>query len=346
VRTLGQIFAALCAILFVMSAVVVLLLINVEAKAFSSGTYKQAFEDQRLYERMPAILATALTSTMGQNINAVPFLRELSIEDWQNTIATLLPPEQLKDVANNALDATFDYLNGHSNAAAISLAPLKTQLVGPAGMNLVLQILSVQPACTAEQLTQMALGLLGGQVALCNPPPEAIGLMTPFLQSQLQTMTTIIPNEVIFIPGTLSGTPQDPRLRLNSIRSAIRLTPILPVLLLFAITIFAVRSLVDWLSWWGWPFMIAGVSSVLIGLVGAPLVSWILQLLIQSQATIPIPPVLASSIAETTGAVARQVLLPVLVQGAILGFAGLGMAVLAMFLPKPQQNSFLYPYIQ
>jgi len=46
VRTLGQIFAAICAILFVMSAVIVLLLINVEAKAFSSATYKQAFEDQ------------------------------------------------------------------------------------------------------------------------------------------------------------------------------------------------------------------------------------------------------------------------------------------------------------
>ncbi len=335
-RTIGQFFAAACAILFIISAVIVILLINVEAKAFSSATYKQAFEDQRLYERMPAILATALTSTMGQNINAVPFLRELTPEDWQNTIAVLLPPEELKAMANNALDGTFDYLNGRSSSAAISLVPLKTQLAGPAGMDLVLQILSLQPACTTEQLTQMALGLLGGEIALCNPPPEAIGLMTPFLQSQLQTMTTIIPNDVTFIPGTLSGTPQDPRLRLNSIRSAIKLTPILPLLLLLAVTIFAVRGLVDWLSWWGWPFMIAGAGCVLIGLVGAPLVSWILQLFVQSQATIPIPPVLASSIAETTGAVARQILIPVLIQGAILGFVGLGMAVLAMFLPRRQ----------
>ena len=333
-RTIGQIFAAICAILMVVSAVIVLLLINIEAKAFSSATYKQAFEDQRLYERMPAILATALTSTMGQNISAIPFLRALTIEDWQNTISMLLPPEELKATGDNALDSTFDYLNGRSNSAVVSLMPLKTQLAGPAGMNVLLQILSRQPACTVEQLTQMALGLLGGEIALCNPPPEAIGLMTPFIQSQLQTMTTIIPNEVTFIPGTLSGTPQDPRLRLNSIRSAIRLTPILPVLLLFGITLFAVRSLVDWLAWWGWPFMIAGVSSVLIGLVGAPLVSWILQLLIQNQGTIPIPPILASSIAETTGAVARQILIPVLVQGAILGFAGLGMAVLAMFFPR------------
>jgi hypothetical protein len=340
VRTLGQFLAAICAILFLISTIVVLLLINVEAKAFSSATYKQAFEEQRLYERMPSILAAALTSTMGQNINAVPFLRELSGNDWQNTIAILLPPEELNAMADNALDATFDYLNGHTNSASISLAPLKTQLAGPAGMNLVLQILSVQPACTTEQLTQMALGALGGQIALCNPPPEAIGLMTPFIQSQLQTMTTLIPNEVTFIPSTLSDTPQDPRSRLNTIRSGIRLSPFLPALLLLAITIFGVRGLADWLTWWGWPFMLAGAGSVLIGLVGAPLVSWILQFLIQGQGTIPIPPVLASSIVETTGAVARQILLPVLVQGAILGIVGLGMAILAMFLPKRQTNLY------
>jgi len=342
VRTLGQFLAAICAILFVISTALVLLFFNIEAKAFSSATYKQAFEDQRLYERMPEILATALTTTMGPNISAVPFLRTLTIQDWQNTISMLLPPEELKAIANNALDSTFDYLNNRTNSAVISLLPVKVQLAGPSGMNVVLQILSLQPACSAEQLTQMALGLLGGEIALCNPPPEAIGLMTPFIQSQLQTMTTIIPNEVTFIPGTLSGTPDDPRLRLNTIRSAIKLTPFLSLLLLFGITIFAVRSLVDWLTWWGWSFAVAGASSVLIGLVGSPLVGWILQLFIQNQGTILIPPVFVSSIAETTSAVARQMLTPVLIQGAILGITGLGMAILGMFLPKKQVDPFFY----
>lgn len=342
-RTFGQFLAGICAILFIISTVLALILFNVEAKAFSSATYKQAFADQRLYERMPAILATALTTSMGQNISAVPFLRILTPEDWQNTISILLPPDQLKATADNALDGTFDYLNGRTSSASVSLVPVKAQLAGPSGMNVVLQILSRQPACTTEQLTQMAMGLLGGEIALCNPPQEAIGLMTPFIQSQLQTMTTLIPNEVTIIPGTLSGTPQDPRLRLDRIRFLIRLTPLLPVLLLFALTIFGVRSFADWLSWWGWPFMIAGVGSVLIGLVGAPLVGWLLGLFIQSQGTIPIPPVFASSIAETTSAVARQILAPVMIEGAILGIVGLGMAILAMLLPRRSAGPYL-PY--
>ena len=342
-RTLGQFLAALCAILFIISTIIVLLVVNIEAKAFSSATYKQAFADQRLYERMPSILASALISTMGESINAVPFLRALTVEDWQNTISVVLPPEELRATADQALDATFDYLNGHTNSAAISLVPVKTQLAGPAGMDLVLQILSLQPACTAEQLLQIAAGLLGGEIALCNPPPEAVGLMTPFLQSQIQTMTNIVPNEVTIIPGTLSGTPNDPRLRLNTIRSTITFTPLLPLLLLFGVTIFAVRSLADWLTWWGWPFTIAGVSSVIIGLVGSPIVGWILQLFIQNQGTILIPPVLISSIAETTSAVAHEMLVPVLVQGAILGFIGLGMVLLAMFVPKRPVEPYI-PY--
>jgi hypothetical protein len=343
VRTIGQFLAAICAVLFILSTIAVLLLINIEAKAFSSATYKQAFADQRLYERMPEILATALTTTMGPSLSSVPFLRALTVEDWQNTISVMLPPEELKAMADNALDATFDYLNNRTDSAALSLLPVKAQLAGPSGMNVVLQILSLQPACTAEQLTQMALGLLGGEIALCNPPPEAIGLMTPFIQSQLQTMTTIIPNEVTFIPGTISGTPDDPRVRLNSIRSAIKLTPFLSIVFLLGITIFAVRNLVDWLTWWGWSFAVAGAGGVLIGLIGSPLVGWVLQSLIQNQGTILIPQPFISSIAETTSAVAQQMLLPVLIQGAILGFAGLGMAILAMFLPRRPTNPSM-PY--
>jgi len=345
VRLLGQLLAAICAALFVISSVVVLLLFNIEQKAFSAATYKQAFENQRLYERMPAILGTTLATYLAENGATLPFLQVLTVEDWQKSILLLLPPEELKGMANNALDATFDYLNGRTSSAIISLMPVKTHLAGESGTQLVLQILGRQPACTTEQLTQMALGLAGGQIVLCNPPEQAIGLMMPFIQSQLQSMIAIFPNEVTFISSAANGTPDDPRLKLNAVRSAVKLALFLPLLLLFGIAIFVVRSLVDWLTWWGWPLMFAGGISVLVSLFGSPVIGGILQLVIQTQGATFIPPALAATIAETAGAVARQMLGPVVIEGFVLGIIGLGMVILATFLAaraRPQVGSIGY----
>jgi hypothetical protein len=342
VQTLGKLLAAFCAVLFVISSVVVLLLFNIERKAFSSETYKQAFENQRLYERMPAMLASTLTVYIGQNPNAIPLLKALTVENWQASLMTLLPPEEMKTMANNALDSTFDYINGKTDSAVISLVPIKTHLAGESGLQVVRQFLALQPQCTTEQLTQMALGLLGGQIALCNPPEEALGLMAPFIQAQLQAMTAILPNEVAFIPGTNSNTPNDPRLKLNAVRSAIKLTPFIPAIFLLGIAIFAVRTFREWLIWWGWPFMITGACSVLVALVGAPLVGWILQLLIQNQAGVFIPAVLAASIGETTSAVARQMLTPVAIEGCILAIIGLGMVIASMFISR--QTIYTSPF--
>jgi hypothetical protein len=326
--------AAICAILFVGSTVLVLLLFNIEQKAFSSATYKQAFEDLGLYDRMPAILATTLTTYMAESGINMPFLQFLTVEDWQNNITLLLPPEELQAMSNNALDATFDYLNGRSNSAVISLVPVKAQLAGEPGVQLVLQILRQQPACTAEQLTQMALGLFGGQIALCNPPEQAIGLMMPFIQSQLQTVTTLFPNEVTLISSTAPGTPQDPRLRLNAIRSGIQLTLFLPLLFLFGIAVFAVRSLRDLFIWWGWPLLLAGGISVLVALLGAPVIGGILRLVIQTQGSFFIPPILAAALGETASAVAQEMLIPVLIQGLIIAAIGVGMLGVAILVPK------------
>ncbi len=335
-RSLGKFIATVCAILFVFGGVLTLLLFNIERKAFTSSTYKQAFEDQRLYERMPALLATAVTTSVAenQNVNASPFLQVLTLEDWQNAISTLLPPEELKALADSALDETFEYVNGNTNSAVLTLNPLKAQLAGESGFNVVRQLLARQPACTMEQLTQMALGLLGGEIALCNPPQDLMGLMAPFIQSQLQSMTLMIPDEITFISGATSGTPQDPRLRLHMIRSAITFSPFFVILLLLAIAVFAVRSLRDLLVWWGWPLLITGAVGALLALIGSPVVGWFLEFLIQTQGAVFLPPLFASSIAETASAVASQMLTPVALQGLIIAVAGLGMVIVGNFLPK------------
>ncbi len=47
-----------------------------------------------------------------------------------------------------------------------------------------------------------------------------------------------------------------------------------------------------------------------------------------------IPPILASSIAETAQVVANEMLTPMITQGFILGFIGLGMVIVGLFLAR------------
>jgi hypothetical protein len=201
------------------------------------------------------------------------------------------------------------------------------------------QFLSTQPDCTFEQLQQMALGFLGGDIALCNPPPEAMGLIAPFIQSQMQSVTAAFPDQVTLVPGTDTGTQNDPRAKLHLVRSAIHFSPFFIVLLLLSIALFAVRSIRDLLLWWGWPLTITGFISAVIALIGAPVIGLLLRLVIENQGFIPLPPLLTPIIAETTSAVAAQILTPVVWQGLVMAVTGGIMAGISFFMMRRNSDS-------
>jgi hypothetical protein len=326
---LRKIIAGICAVLFVISGVSALLAFNIESKAFTSTTYKQAFEKQKLYERMPEILASALHTSILQNVNADPYLKALTVENWNATIISLLPPAEIKALTDSTLDSVFNYLNGNTNSVVISLLPFKQHLAGPSGIEFVKQMLRAQPTCTSEQLLQLGLGFLGGDISLCNPPEELMGLMTPLIESQLQVMTVTLPNEITLISEIQNGTPADPRIRLNQIRVLLKITPVFPMLFLFVITVFAVRSLVDWLKWWGYPFLITGAISSLIAWIGSPTFGFIMERVLQNQGAGLIPPIFLATMRETASAVTEQILKPVMIEGIVLAALGLAMIVTA-----------------
>ena len=323
--TFRKIVAGICAVLFVISGVAALLAFNIEKKAFTAVTYQQAFESQNLYVRMPEILANALHTSIAESANANPYLKPLTVEDWQATVNSLLPPEELKTLTDDTLNSVVAYVNGNADSAVISLLPLKKHLLSPSGVDVVKQILRVQPACTAEQLLQLGLGLLKGNVGLCNPPEQLMGLITPLIESQLQVMTVAIPDEVTLISGARSNTPNDPRIKLNRVRALMKTAPFFPLFFLFVISVFAIRNLLDWLKWWGYPFFIIGVLTLLMALFGSPIIDSLVQHAFQSQGLAFMPLVLLPMIQETTNAVTSQILKPVVIEGLIFTLLGLGM---------------------
>jgi hypothetical protein len=332
-RTFQTTLAWLCAVLFVVSGPAALILFTVESRAFSAETYKQAFERQNLYTRMPAILADAVYTSVAQDGDTDPFLRTLTVSDWQAGIASLLPPEELKALSNETLDSVFGYLNNQSDSASISLRILKTRLAGPQGMELVSLILNAQPDCTLEQLLQMGMGFVSGDVSLCKPPDEMMGLVTPVIEAELRFLTGAIPDEVTLIPAGTANPGGDTRLRLNRARTIMKFSPLLPIVLLIALTALAVRNLTDWFQWWGYPFLVIGAISALAALIGSPVLGLAIQTVMQSQAGF-LPPVLISALGETVSAVSRQILSPVVLEGALLAGVGLVLVVAAVLMRR------------
>ena len=334
-QTFGKFIAGIGAVLFIITGVMALLLFNIERKAFSSDTYKQAFENQNLYARMPSILANTLSVTIVQNQNTPTFIKTLTLTDWEAAISSMLPPEELKAITDDALDSIFDYINRKTDSVTISIIPLKSHLIGASGVEVVKQVLRAQPACTTEQLQAIALGFLsGGDIILCSPPEDVLTFLTPVIESQIQFMTVAIPDEVTLMSSVLSGTPNDPRLRLNNVRLLMLLSPLLPAVFLLGITIFAVRGLKDWLAWWGWPIFMTGAGGLLLAVLGSPVIGFIVRRFMQIQGAGFIPPSLLATMQETASSVTREILKPVTLEGSILALIGLGMAVVAVFVVR------------
>jgi hypothetical protein len=117
-----------------------------------------------------------------------------------------------------------------------------------------------------------------------------------------------------------------------------KVTPFFPLFFLFGISAFAIRSLVGWLKWWGYPFLITGAISSVTALLGAPIFGLIVQSILQNQGAGYISPVLLPTVQEMVSALTTQILKPVAIEGAILGILGLGMAVVAVYLTKKKSS--------
>jgi hypothetical protein len=330
-QSFGKVLAAICAVMLVITGVLALFLYNIERTAFRAQTYKLAFERQQIYEKMPSVLATALTQYVAGNPNADPFLKTLTQADWEKTVVLLVPPQELRTQTDATLDSIFDYLNGKSDSAAISLAPFKNHLAGPEGVEAVKLLLQAQPPCTADQLLQLGMGLLQGDIGLCNPPEQLMGAMTPLLESQLRVMVLALPDSITLIPSAISSTAGDPRLPLRRARTLMKLTLILPFLSLIGLVIFTARSMVDMLKWTGAALIVTGGISALIALLSSPTLNLILMGVFRNRAAF-LPPVILATLQEAIGAVSQQILDPVVLQGALLVMTGIVMLIIVLYL--------------
>ena len=331
-ETFRKTLSVICAILFIITAIISLFAFNFDQKAFASETYQAAFAKEEFYNKLPTLMARTVASNTTDQNNFPVVLQGMGESSWESFFRNLLPTDILKAIGDDALSSTFAYVNMEADTAHLTLIPLKASLAGDASIQAVYTLLKTQPECTFMQITRMGIDLLsGGKLQLCSPPEDLYPLLTPVIQEQLRFTALAIPDQVEIIRAPLQN---DPRPKLKTIRFIMRFSLILPIILLFALTVFAVRSLKDLLGWWGIPLFINGGIAFVISLIGAPLVKVILQGILATQLPTYLPPILLEFASDLASAMAEALLRPILWQGLTITVIGLGMATVSYFLQK------------
>ena len=240
---LARFLAFVFAVLFVITAVAALLAFNLGRQITNPGLYKRILKEQRLYERLPRLVAEqaiflstyqpcvenpqdprCLAEGEGQENDPSgqggppAFFMALEQEDYEVIVSDLLPPEWLQTQVESAIDQVFAIFlsTGETTVAPseavikIPLAELKTRLTGEAGLHAFLQILRTQEPCSEEQLADL-LQLNETTVfsteglTPCQPPPEMEGELTPIIEAVLGEMARQMPAEATIDLANLGG---------------------------------------------------------------------------------------------------------------------------------------------
>jgi len=327
-----KILAWIFAFLFVASGFAALLFTNIERKMFSSGTYKQAFKQEGLYNDAAGLFAGVVMTYAEDSNSALGLITVLDKKELERVISALLPPQELEVVADGFFDSVFDFMDRKTDSISVSMTSIKQNLTGEGGIQAITQIMQAYPDCTPAQLLQMGLGvlLLDNGTSLCNPPVNLMGLVTPLIKTQLQLVAQSLPDELPIFDAGKFETSRDFRPVLKNLRTAMKLSLLLPLVSLLAVTILAVRSLDDWLKWWGIPILIIGILGTFTALAAAPLLPSMMETLFRQGGPV-MPVIFLELVRDVAGTLTREILRPVAIQGISLTLIGAVMVVISAF---------------
>lgn len=325
--------AGILAVLFVVSTAVAFALFSVERSAFDADLYIRALDEENVYGRLPELTARALAiaAQRPERNDMFTLFRNLSDEEWRVFVTELFPPDVLRILAEDAVTQIMAYLAGEGEQVVLSLTGLKAHLQSPRGIDAVYGMLKAQPDCSLEQLTAMALNQQA--LTLCNPPETFLFLdLRPIIEAEIGAAMSLIPEQVTVISADESRVQELRDLR--ALRLFMRLSPLLPMFFLLAITALAVRSLNDWLAWWGYPLLAAGLISLSLGAMSGLLAAGTFQFFIAPVLPGALPPEIVGVFRDLTAAIVRTALRPGLLVAGIMALIGLVMVALTFLLRK------------
>jgi hypothetical protein len=289
-KFIARLFAIFLALLTIFATIAVLLLLSIDHTILKPRTSKQAFIKDKVYERIPAVTAREFSLVKGLfaarctetpqscPVETTTLLNGLSTKQWEALVIHLLPEDELQTMTESTLDEAISYFRGETDTVQLPLAPLKARLTGQSGEELSALFLSSQPACTAEQQVQIKdteLNSAGVPLIICSVTSELQLQLSAELQRRLELISVELPETAIIIkppspsmpPGIRRLLGEDWQAALQKLSKGLPYAPLIPFGLLILLSLFAVRSLRGWMRWWSIPILIAGLITLILGVV-------------------------------------------------------------------------------
>ena len=362
------VFAWIFAILFVISSIGLIFSYFPTRRLLDPDFYKNALVSVGIYERLPESIAGQLASNLSQGIlgtDSPVYLLLLTQQEWESILTGLIDPTWLQAQTENILDQFFDILlvspDPLNTPITISILELKNRLAGGEGVQAFNQILNAQPDCSFDQvmgLLQLGLGMETQiDTLLCKPPDNVISELNPLVEVLLKNGVTYVPDEISFtLPAAMlqASTAKNPQeispgelpeyiQTLRFTNKLISWTPLLPIIFILLVTVFAVRSIRDFLRWWGGSFLVAGGISLIL------LLTLYLTMDLSLGYLLPVPlrvfrlPSILMQIGliELSQELVNGIFTSILIPAGILAILGILLLVGMYFLPKDMQPSMM-----
>lgn len=321
------------ACLFVVTTSLALMLFNLERHLLNPETYKRALIQQRVYERLPALIANEIAAA--SRAGNYGWFNQAEL---QATLTAVLTPTWLQTQTESAIDQLDAYLTANGPpAVTVSLSEPRTRLAGQDGINLIVQVIRSWPPCSEADLlvwTAFLSNSSGTDLPLCSPPENVLSMAAPLLQEAASQMAYSLPAELTLnLASPADQTDLRPVIRLARMTAYASLC--LPVICLIGIAMFGVRSVHDLLRWWGYPLSVAG----LMGLVMAGLLILGMRWAVSAYITpllANLPTSLIQIVLDTFGYVLREAVLWMGGEALVIGALGFTM-VLGAFIFRPKR---------
>jgi hypothetical protein len=241
-----------------------LLTISVSTWALDRGFYTQLISDARLYQ-VPALPDGSMTWIASE----MPGLQSVSFTHGARALREILTPEYMRTQAVRALNQVFDILEARGGADDISidLSPVKTALLGDAGMRFSKALAQDLPVGGVD------FSIRQGRLPALRPASVSVDRAAAVIQQGLPGFVRTIPDTVRLsdnpsFRGSAFAMRWGPRFPLLG---ALILADI--VLLILAGGLWVAAAFIgganrfERLQWLGWSLLVPAAGVFLIGLV-------------------------------------------------------------------------------